>query len=116
MDRIGFPQAHFVKSVESTSASTLLIASISVFSVAAVESIDERCDVCSVLAVVKKVATDALRKLLKLSRTLLVGLEPSVCAVDTCPPCPVEILVLFVAIAPPSELCGGDGLGGSLGP
>ena len=84
-------------------------------SVVVVDSMEERCEVCSVLALVKKVATEDLRRLLKLSRMLLDERPPSLCAGGICPKgaCAKP---LAMETAPPSELGGGEGVGCVLGP
>jgi hypothetical protein len=70
-------QAHFENSTDSTKALAPVACPCSVScTVVGVDSIEDRWDVCS-LVLVKKVATLVRRRLLKLSRTLLLGRDDS---------------------------------------
>lgn len=69
--------AHFEKSTPSSRYSAPAVDRTSVLSVAVAENVDERWDVCS-LVDVKNVATEDRLKLVKLSRTALLGFAASV--------------------------------------
>ena len=71
-----FSHAHLEKSTPSTKYSAPTVDRASVFSVVAAENVDERWEVCS-LVDVKKVATEDRLRLVKLSRTALLGLAAS---------------------------------------